>query len=186
LHSADNFPKKNHLSLGFDSLQLTGDGSMSLVVHYQTPIGLLKIEGSAAAIERVDFIETPQPESSQAKGCLAQCITQLDEYFNNQRRVFDLPLAPRGTAFQGAVWQVLQTVPFGQTASYGDIARLVNRPKAGRAVGAANGRNPISIIIPCHRIIGANGTLTGYGGGLWRKIWLLEHEGLLIRNQRVS
>ena len=115
--------------------------------------------------------------AAKAAGCLAACVTQMDQYFKGQRRKFDLPLAPAGTPFQQEVWQALQTVGFGETASYGRIAQAIGRPQAFRAVGAANGRNPISIIVPCHRIIGSNNTLTGYGGGLWRKTWLLEHEG---------
>jgi len=92
-------------------------------------------------------------------------------------------LQPEGTDFQKAVWQQLAAIPYGQTASYGDIARALGNPQAVRAVGAANGQNPISIIIPCHRVIGSNGKLTGYGGGLWRKEWLLEHEGRLAGQQ---
>ena len=101
---------------------------------------------------------------------------QLDEYFAGQRHIFDLPLAAEGTEFQLAVWRELTHIPFGETCSYGDIARRVGRPAASRAVGAANGRNPISIIVPCHRVIGSTGALTGYGGGEARKRWLLEHE----------
>jgi len=158
---------------------------MSSIVHYHTRIGILEIKGTASAIQRVDFVEQPQSAGNRAVGCLADCLEQLDEYFNGRRRKFDMPLLPQGTAFKESVWQALTTVPFGRTASYGDIARIVGNPRACRAVGAANGRNPISIIIPCHRIIGGNHTLTGYGGGLWRKTWLLEHEGFTIENGRV-
>lgn len=158
---------------------------MPQIVYYQTPIGTIKIEGSASAVQRVDFIEESQSTSQAPEGSLADCMIQLDEYFKGKRQVFDLPLAPSGTLFQMTVWHALQTVPFGQTVSYGHIAHQVGRPKAGRAVGAANGRNPINIIIPCHRIIGGNNTLTGYGGGLWRKTWLLEHEGLTVNHAKV-
>jgi methylated-DNA-[protein]-cysteine S-methyltransferase len=107
---------------------------------------------------------------------LARAADQLAEYFAGKRRVFDLPLGPRGTGFQARVWRELTKIPYGETCSYGDIARAVGRPSASRAVGAANGRNPIAIIVPCHRVIGASGELTGYGGGLPMKRWLLAHE----------
>lgn len=105
-----------------------------------------------------------------------QATQQLREYFSHQRQHFDLPLSPEGTDFQQQVWQQLSTIPFGETISYGTIARALGQPTASRAVGAANGRNPISIIVPCHRVVAANGNLTGYAGGTDRKQWLLEHE----------
>lgn len=103
---------------------------------------------------------------------------QLDEYFQHQRRTFDLPLNPTGTTFQKQVWQQLQQIPYGQTWSYGDVAQELGQPTAARAVGAANSRNPIAIIIPCHRVVASNGNLTGYAGGVDRKQWLLSHEGM--------
>lgn len=105
-----------------------------------------------------------------------ETLTQLNAYFAGKLHEFDLPLKAAGTPFQEAVWRALTFIPYGKTVSYRDIAEQVNLPKAARAVGMANGRNPISIIIPCHRVIGANGKLTGYGGGVHRKEWLLEHE----------
>jgi methylated-DNA-[protein]-cysteine S-methyltransferase len=104
---------------------------------------------------------------------------QLEAYFAGELRTFDLPLAPSGTAFQQKVWQALRDIPYGHTESYGALAKRIDAPKASRAVGMANGHNPISIIVPCHRVIGTNGNLTGYGGGMERKRWLLEHEGYL-------
>ena len=104
---------------------------------------------------------------------------QLDAYFAGERTTFDLPLAATGTPFQERVWGALRTIPFGHTMSYGELAVRLGEPKAVRAVGSANGRNPISIIVPCHRVIGASGALTGFGGGIERKRWLLEHEGAL-------
>lgn len=104
------------------------------------------------------------------------CVTQLNEYFAHRRTEFDLTLDTSGTAFQQSVWRALSAVPYGKVVSYKDIAMQLNNPKAVRAVGAANGKNPISIIVPCHRVIGANKKLTGYAGGLERKQWLLEHE----------
>ncbi|MCL4299245.1 MAG: methylated-DNA--[protein]-cysteine S-methyltransferase [Anaerolineae bacterium] len=107
---------------------------------------------------------------------MAACLAQLDAYFKGEGREFSFKLEPAGTDFQKAVWRQLLTIPYGQTASYLDVARQVSNEKAVRAVGAANGQNPIAIIVPCHRVIGSNGQLTGYGGGLWRKAWLLNHE----------
>ena len=111
-------------------------------------------------------------------GPLPQVIRQLGEYFAGTRRHFDLPLQLNGTPFQQQVWAALKEIPYGSTWSYGDLARRINNPNASRAVGLANGRNPISILVPCHRVIGADGSLTGYGGGIERKRWLLAHEGL--------
>lgn len=107
---------------------------------------------------------------------LVETARQLAAYFAGERQVFDLPLAPEGTAFQQMVWTALTKIPFGETRTYGQQAALIRRPSASRAVGAANGKNPIGIIVPCHRVIGTNGTLTGYAGGLAMKQWLLEHE----------
>jgi methylated-DNA-[protein]-cysteine S-methyltransferase len=111
-------------------------------------------------------------------------MAQLDEYFEGKRKKFDLLLEPMGTDFQKKVWKHLVKVPFGKTASYLDVAMALGEMKATRAVGSANGRNPIVIIIPCHRVIGSNGSLTGYGGGMWRKEWLLKHEGVLKEGPR--
>ena len=109
---------------------------------------------------------------------LAETVRQLAEYFLGSRRDFDIPLSLQGTVFQLRVWRMLTQIHYGETCSYGDLARRLDNPSASRAVGLANGRNPISIIVPCHRVIGADGSLTGYGGGLERKRWLLAHEGL--------
>jgi len=111
---------------------------------------------------------------------LVNAASQLREYFDGNRQQFDLPLDPHGTDFQKKVWLCLRQIPFGQTRSYGDIARQIGMPSASRAVGAANGRNPIPIIVPCHRVIGANGTLTGFGGGLENKALLLSLEGVRV------
>ena len=113
-----------------------------------------------------------------ATGPLAAAIEQLQEYFAGTRRRFDLPLRMQGTEFQQRVWRELTEIPYGETWSYGQLAKRIGKPGASRAVGLANGRNPLSILVPCHRVIGANGSLTGYGGGLERKQWLLAHESL--------
>lgn len=107
---------------------------------------------------------------------LQQALTELTQYFNGSRFAFSLPLAATGTLFQQQVWQALLHIPYGQSCSYGAVANFINKPKAIRAVGAANGRNPLAIVVPCHRVIGNNGSLTGYAGGLGRKVWLLQHE----------
>ncbi len=126
----------------------------------------------------VDFVEARR-ESYESNAVVADAARQLAEYFRGGRREFELELSFEGTEFQKRVWRSLLEVPFGHLASYKDIAEAVGKPKASRAVGAANGANPIAIIAPCHRVIGANGKLVGYGGGLWRKEWLLKHEGAL-------
>jgi methylated-DNA-[protein]-cysteine S-methyltransferase len=114
---------------------------------------------------------------TKAHPVLDATATQLDEYFTGSRRRFDLPLALDGTPFQRAVWQALALIPFGETRSYRSLSHAIGRPRALRAVGAANGRNPISIIVPCHRLVGASGALTGFAGGVASKAWLLRHEG---------
>ena len=118
--------------------------------------------------------------ANPASRVLAEARRQLIEYFDGGRRIFELPLAPAGTPFQKRVWGELRKIPFGTTASYGTLARKLGIPRAARAVGAANGRNPISIVVPCHRVIGASGSLTGFGGGIERKRWLLVHEGAIL------
>lgn len=115
--------------------------------------------------------------SAPAARVLEGARSQLGAYFARALTAFGLPLAPRGTPFQLRVWRALRDIPYGETVSYAEIARRIGAPDAVRAVGAANGRNPVSIIVPCHRVIGANGSLTGYGGGIERKRWLLAHEG---------
>jgi methylated-DNA-[protein]-cysteine S-methyltransferase len=120
--------------------------------------------------------ELPPPGAERDDEALAPVAAQLADYFAGRRLAFDLPLAPTGTAFQQRVWSALRDIPYGRTTTYGEIAAGLGQPTASRAVGLANGRNPIAVIVPCHRVIGANGTLTGFGGGLPRKRWLLEHE----------
>ena len=149
-----------------------------------TPVGELRLLASAEALVAVYFDAHLAPELPRAPEdpdhrVLDRAATQLREYFEGSRRVFDVPLAPEGTAFQRQVWAALRDIPFGETRSYGELAASLDRPSASRAVGAANGRNPISVIVPCHRVIGSDGSLTGYAGGVERKRWLLVHEGSL-------
>jgi methylated-DNA-[protein]-cysteine S-methyltransferase len=146
---------------------------------FETPIGLLEIGETGGAIVEVCFRDGSPFAASESSPALGEALRQLREYFAGRRRTFDLKLDPRGTAFQKRVWDELLKIPFGRTSSYGKIAASLGRNRAGRAVGAANGKNPISIIIPCHRVVGRTGGLVGYGGGLWRKQWLLRHEGAL-------
>ncbi|MDR2182587.1 MAG: methylated-DNA--[protein]-cysteine S-methyltransferase [Clostridiales bacterium] len=142
---------------------------------YNSPVGRLLIIYDDAHVLGVYF-DREQREEYHGNTVIAQCIAQLDEYFAGNRREFDIAVKPRGTDFQQATWSALCTIGYGKTASYGQIAAQMGRPKAARAVGMANNKNPISIIIPCHRVVGSDGKLVGYGGGLWRKEWLLEHE----------
>ncbi|MDD8024947.1 MAG: methylated-DNA--[protein]-cysteine S-methyltransferase [Acidobacteriota bacterium] len=143
---------------------------------YHSPIGLIRIAAEDEALTGLVFAGHVGRPSDPLPGVLRDAIRQIDEYFLGRRTMFKLALRPAGTPFQKDVWKALGRIPYGQTASYKDIAAAVGRPEAVRAVGAANGANPISIIIPCHRVIGSDGRLTGYGGGLERKEWLLRHE----------
>ncbi len=152
----------------------------------ESPIGQLMLVSDGAALCGVYMEPHRDPKQEgweQDPAALAVAREQLTEYFDGQRRVFDLPLAAEGTDFQKKVWKALRKIPFGKTLSYGGLATKIGQPSASRAVGAANGRNPISIIVPCHRVIGADGSLTGFGGGLDRKQWLLRHEAALMESQ---
>ena len=147
----------------------------------ESPVGRLLIAGDAAGVRRILFAEgrrEVQPETgwSENAEALSEVIRQLRAYFAGVLREFRLPLAPEGTPFQRRVWQELLKIPYGSTISYGELARRLGNPSASRAVGLANGANPISIVVPCHRVIGSNGRLTGYGGGLKNKAWLLALE----------
>lgn len=144
----------------------------------ETPMGELYLVADEAGLCQLDFSTegVPHLEWQHAPQRLAEARAQMTAYFKGELQQFDLPLAPRGTEFQRRVWRELCAIPFAETISYGELARRIGRPSASRAVGAANGQNPIAIIIPCHRVIGANGKLTGYAGGLDRKAFLLAHE----------
>ena len=144
--------------------------------YYKSPIGLIKIIGNEAGLISLDFIDDESVDNFDTQPCLQECVKQIDEYFNKKRTEFFVKLQLRGTEFQKKVWQQLLKIPYGDTLSYQDIAGLIGNKKATRAVGNANRRNKIAIIIPCHRVIGSNGKLTGYAGGLWRKERLLKHE----------
>ena len=146
-----------------------------------SPIGELTVvaeDGALVGLYMTGHRPAPDPESfgERVDDALPAATAQLAEYFAGERTAFDLPLAPRGTAFQQAVWAALRDIPYGETRSYGELAAALGRPGASRAVGLANGRNPISIVVPCHRVVGAGGKLTGYAGGMERKSWLLALE----------
>lgn len=142
-----------------------------------SPVGPLLLTSDGTSLTRLLFAVEPDPYwSTDPCEVLDRAVTQLREYFAGERTEFDLPLDPAGTPFQLTVWQALRDIPYAETINYGQLATRVGNPRASRAVGLANGRNPISIVVPCHRVIGANGTLTGYGGGLDRKRTLLDLE----------
>ncbi|MCF8105931.1 MAG: methylated-DNA--[protein]-cysteine S-methyltransferase [Desulfohalobiaceae bacterium] len=144
--------------------------------YLESRIGVLEIRADGEEILEVAFVREKGPVQSRLPECLKRAITQLEEYFQGERMDFDLPLGLRGTAFQLQVWEELRRIPFAETISYGDLAGAVGRPRAFRAVGQANNKNPLPIVVPCHRVVGGDGSLTGYGSGIWRKEWLLEHE----------
>ena len=155
-----------------------------MTTYYTTtksPIGRLTLTSNGEALTGLHMAPF-QPVTGWRRdpAPFAAALTQLESYFAGERRTFDLPLAPVGTPFQLSVWKELEAIPYGQVRSYGDIARGIGNPKAVRAVGRANGSNPIAIVVPCHRVIGANGTLTGFGGGIDRKVRLLALEGLEV------
>ena len=149
---------------------------MNIYVQYiQTPVGLLEISADDTSITSVYFAnEKTKKENPSSLTNL--CATQLKDFFDGKRNDFTLPLRPAGTTFQIQVWNELQKIPFGKTISYKELAKRLGDEKKIRAAGTANGRNPIPIIIPCHRVIGSDGSLVGYGGGLDKKKWLLEFE----------
>lgn len=147
--------------------------------YYHSPIGQLRISCTEQYIAEVLFHDTSQKSASKTKNLpplLIQCIEQLIQYFQGERRHFELPINQAGTPFQQGVWSELMQIPYGKTISYLDLAKRIGDAKATRAVAAANGKNNVCIIVPCHRVIGANKELVGYSGGLWRKKWLLEME----------
>ena len=147
--------------------------------YYKTPIGTAKIVGNKNGIQSISVLDdasTSLSNPTEIPTCFKDCITQLDEYFAGTRTEFDLKLNPQGTEFQQRVWKELLNIPFNKTRTYLEQTKALGDVKAIRAVASANGKNPIWIVIPCHRVIGSDGSLTGYAGGIWRKKWLLAHE----------
>ncbi len=145
-------------------------------VTIKTPLGHAKIEGNEEGIASILVLNNEQALSHSIPDELKDCVKQLDEYFQGTRQKFSLKLNPTGTEFQKRVWNELVNIPYGKTLSYLELSKRLGDPKAIRAIANANGKNPIWIVIPCHRVIGSDGSLTGYAGGLYRKKWLLDHE----------
>ena len=150
--------------------------------YLKTPIGVLEIIGTTKAIQSILFVEEEGEADDTLPEGMERCLSELKAYFDGTNRHFTFPYEQQGTPFQHEVWTALATVPFGSTVSYRQVAEQIQRPLAVRAVGRSNGLNRLSIVVPCHRIIGSNGTLTGYAGGLWRKEWLLRHEAEIARS----
>jgi len=144
------------------------------VDHFDTPLGVMEVVALDDALLSIYFVD--QVQTVHRNIVTESAKQQLLEYFEGRRTRFDLPMAAKGTDFQKRVWDALTTIRFGETCCYADIANKINNPKAARAVGAANGKNPMTIVVPCHRVIGSNGSLTGYAFGVERKAWLLAHE----------
>jgi methylated-DNA-[protein]-cysteine S-methyltransferase len=154
-----------------------------IIAYYQSPIGLLKIAGNDQFISETSFVDKierpPTDKRRQLPPLVIQCLEELIQYFHGERKSFTLPINQTGSSFQQKVWNELMGIPFGKTISYLELSRRLGDSKAIRAAAAANGRNNVAIIVPCHRVIGSNNKLVGYAGGLWRKKWLLEHEAKL-------
>ena len=147
------------------------------VTYLKSPIGQIKITGDETSVNSILFVfNDTEMEEEIINPVLAQCKKELSEYFSGKRKDFEVPISQAGTEFQQRVWNELTKIPYGKTVSYNFIAESLGDKKSIRAVGASNGKNQISIIVPCHRVIGSDGSLTGYAGGLWRKKWLLNHE----------
>lgn len=153
------------------------------IAQINTPLGVLNIEGNTAGISRVAFTDASEIDTSEIPSELEDAVLQLKEYFAGKRKEFDLSLTPEGTKFQKKVWDHLQNIAFGRTKSYQQMANELGDPKVIRAAASANGKNPIAIVIPCHRVIGSDGSLTGYAGGLDRKKWLLAHESPVTQGE---
>jgi len=152
--------------------------------YYDSPIGLIEISGTYDSITSIFFVDDRSETHFESNPYLEYCVNQLTEYFNGTRKEFELTLQPDGTLFQKKVWNELLKIPLGETKSYSWQSRGVGDILAIRAVASANGQNKIPVIIPCHRVIGSDGSLTGYAGGLWRKKWLLDHEQIFCNGEK--
>jgi len=152
----------------------------------ETKLGLIRLEADEEFLYALHFVEQRLCPNKRPTPLLRSVIKQLGEYFDGKRKDFDIPVSAAGTVFQQSVWEKLREIPYGSTITYGELAQQIGDPDAARAVGTANGCNPISIVIPCHRVIGGNGKLVGYAGGLWRKQWLLEHEASFTGGKQIT
>lgn len=150
-----------------------------VIVH--SPLGSLEIFGNTDGVQRITFLDDVEPFSETIPKSLALAVTQLHNYFTKKTQDFTFKLNPKGTDFQKKVWMQLVKIPFAKTTSYLDLAKSLGDPKVIRAAASANGKNPIPIVIPCHRVIGSDGSMTGYAGGIWRKEWLLNHESTVTQ-----
>jgi len=180
-----NTPTHANRTAGEHSCAVLDDWQLNYLL-LDSPVGTLRLWSNGRQLVRIEFNPreaAPAGAQRQDDAALRRGGEQLEEYFAGKRKAFDLPLAPRGTDFQQSVWRALAEIPWGQWRSYGDIARAIGRPRAVRAVGAANGRNPLPIVVPCHRVVGSDGSLTGFAGGLETKRYLLELEGSLRQLQ---
>jgi methylated-DNA-[protein]-cysteine S-methyltransferase len=146
------------------------------ITYYRSPVGIIRITEEDDFITSVHFMDQEVEIIPAETHLLKRAVKQMDEYFAGERKDFDLPVRQHGSDFQQSVWQCLCTIDYGQTISYGQQSKKMNNPLAIRAIASANGQNHLAIVVPCHRVIGSDGSLTGFGGGLWRKKWLLEHE----------
>jgi len=144
--------------------------------YFETPLGTAKIVGNGSSIVSLVVLDDKIEETKELPDYLLNVVKQMNEYFKGSRKVFDFPIVLLGTEFQVKVWNELCEIPYGKTISYAEQSKKMGDPKSIRAVAAANGKNPLWIVVPCHRVIGSNGSLTGYAGGIWRKKWLIEHE----------
>lgn len=149
---------------------------MDDVAYIKTPLGVAKIIGNADGLSAITVLNSDEPLTDVIPESLEDAVYQLNEYFEGKRTEFSLTLNPEGTEFQKKVWTELQNIPYGKSKSYLELAKLLGDPNAARAAASANARNPLWIVVPCHRVIGSDGSLTGYAGGLHRKQWLLNHE----------
>jgi methylated-DNA-[protein]-cysteine S-methyltransferase len=159
------------------------ESAVMYVDYIDSPLGRLEFKASNKGISQVIF-SGDKNEPVNTNEITERCKQQLLEYFKGDRKVFDLALDPKGTDFQQLVWRCLSKIPFGEIYTYLDIAKMLGKPKGSQAVGGANGRNPLTLIVPCHRVIGSNGSLTGYAGGIERKLWLLNHEGAVVKDSQ--
>jgi methylated-DNA-[protein]-cysteine S-methyltransferase len=146
------------------------------IVYHRTPVGIARITEDEGYISSISALDEEHEVTSPSTPLLQAAITQLEEYFAGSRKIFDMPIKQQGTPFQQQVWEQLLQIKYGSTISYAQQSNQMNSPLAIRAIAAANGKNSLWIVVPCHRVIGSDGSLTGYAGGLWRKQWLLEHE----------
>ena len=156
---------------------------------YDSPLGLLLITATPEAVSSIEFVTEAPAHLNQPRfvpACLEQCRQELQEYFSGHRLTFSFPMQAAGTEFQQQVWELLAAIPFGQTVSYQWLAVQLNNPGAIRAIGSANNKNKLTIVLPCHRVIGSNGQLVGYAGGLWRKQWLLHHERTVVGTEQLT